>query len=418
MSRARDPAPSPAPTPASVLDSRSSWLRLLVSVLAGTVGSVGIWAVILVLPQVEAEFGADRADAALAYTATMLGFALGNLLGGRLVDRFGIAPTLFVAGLLQAAGFALAAIAPGLVVFVAAQGVMIGIGSAAGFGPVIADISRWFLRRRGIAVAAAASGNYLAGAVWPLILKAPIQSAGWRDVYLGVALTLAVALPVLALLLRRRLPAGVDAAAAAATGYRRAEITLTPRQLQGVLALAGLACCVAMSMPQVHIVAFCADLGYGPAVGAEMLSLMLAGGVVSRLASGALADRLGGVRTLLIGSALQGIALILYLPFDGLTSLYVVSLIFGLSQGGIVPSYALIVREYLPAAEAGRRVGAVLMATVLGMALGGWMSGWVYDQTGSYTAAFLNGIAWNALNLMLALFVLARSRRVAGGLPA
>jgi MFS family permease len=166
---------------------------------------------------------------------------------------------------------------------------------------------------------------------------------------------------------------------------------------------------MAMAMPQVHIVALCADLGYGVAVGAEMLSAMLLFGIVSRLASGMLADWLGGVRTLLIGSIGQGIALALYLPFDGMTSLYVVSMVFGLSQGGIVPSYAIIVREYLPPKEAGRRTGLVLMATVLGMALGGWMSGFVYDLTGSYAAAFLNGIAWNLVNLAVALYLLTRT---------
>jgi MFS family permease len=165
-----------------------------------------------------------------------------------------------------------------------------------------------------------------------------------------------------------------------------------------------------MSMPQVHIVAYCVDLGYGPAVGAEMLSLMLMGGVVSRLISGLLADRLGGVLTLLIGSSLQMLALFLYLPTSGLAPLYIVSLIFGLSQGGIVPSYAIIVREYLPPREAGARVGFVIMATIVGMALGGWLSGVIYDVTGSYRWAFLNGIAFNALNVGIMLLILFRSR--------
>ena len=177
---------------------------------------------------------------------------------------------------------------------------------------------------------------------------------------------------------------------------RRPEpIALSPAALQTLLVIAGVACCVAMSMPQVHIVAYCVDLGYGVARGGEMLSIMLGMGVVSRLASGLIADRIGGVGTLILGSTLQCLALIFYLPFDGLTSLYVVSALFGLSQGGIVPSYALIVRDYFPAREAGARVSLVLMATVVGMAIGGWMSGEIYDLTGSYQAAFLNGIAWN-----------------------
>jgi MFS family permease len=215
----------------------------------------------------------------------------------------------------------------------------------------------------------------------------------------------------LALLLRRRIPVTQMAAGAPGGPAVPLDSGFTPRTLQWLLALAGVGCCVAMSMPQVHIVAYCADLGYGVAVGAEMLAVMLGAGIISRLVSGLLADVIGGVRTLLIGSVLQGLALLLYLPFDGLTSLYVVSLLFGLSQGGIVPSYAIIVREYLPAAEAGRRIGFVIMATILGMALGGWMSGWIYDVTGSYQMAFLNGIAWNALNVLIVVMILLRTRR-------
>jgi MFS family permease len=179
---------------------------------------------------------------------------------------------------------------------------------------------------------------------------------------------------------------------------------------QALLCVAGVACCVAMAMPQVHIVAYCTDLGYGAARGAEMLSLMLTCGIVSRLVSGVICDRIGGLRTLLLGSALQGVALVLFLPFDGLVSLYVVSAMFGLFQGGIVPSYAIIVREHFPAAEAGARVGTVLMCTLFGMALGGWMSGKIFDLTGSYQAAFVNGIAWNLLNLCIALVLMGRWR--------
>ena len=185
---------------------------------------------------------------------------------------------------------------------------------------------------------------------------------------------------------------------------------MSANAVQALLCVAGVSCCVAMSMPQVHIVAYCGDLGFGAARGAEMLSLMLAMGVVSRLASGWISDRIGGLRTLLLGSGLQVLALMLFLPFTGLVSLYVVAGLFGLFQGGIVPSYALIVREHFSPREAGARVGTVLMATLFGMALGGWLSGAVFDLTGSYRAAFLNGIAWNVLNLAIVLFLLWRVR--------
>ena len=190
-----------------------------------------------------------------------------------------------------------------------------------------------------------------------------------------------------------------------------AEAPFSPLTLQILLCIAGIGCCVAMAMPQVHIVAYCGDLGYGVARGAEMLSMMLGFGIISRIASGFIADRIGGVRTLLLGSVLQGVALFLYLWFDGLTSLYVISALFGLFQGGIVPSYAIIVREYFSPREAGTRLGLVLMATLLGMALGGWMSGLIFDLTGSYRAAFLNGLGCNLVNVSIMTWLLQRSRR-------
>jgi MFS family permease len=391
------------------IDSTYSWVRLALSVLIGTVGSVGMWAIVVVLPAVQAEFGGDRGGTSLAYTMTMLGFAAGNVFFGRIVDRYGITLPLIVAALSLGAGFGFSAMATSIVTF-ALLHFLIGLGASASFGPLIADVSHWFVRRRGIAVAAAATGNYLAGAIWPLAMQPFLASQGWRFTFVGIALIcMAVIIPLSFVLRRRVSHEGTAAAAAAAARTARAS-GLSAGQLQALLIVAGLGCCVAMSMPQVHIVAYCVDLGYGVARGAEMLSLMLVGGIVSRLVSGVLADRIGGVPTLLIGSLLQCVALVLYIPFDGLASLYVVSLVFGLSQGGIVPSYAIIVREYLPAHEAGQRVGIVIMSTILGMAIGGWMSGWIYDMTGSYQAAFLNGIVWNLLNIAIMALILLRTR--------
>lgn len=396
-------------TEAHLLDSRAAWARLLVSLAVATVSGVGMWSVVVVMPAVEAEFGVGRGTAALAYTATMVGYALGNLLMGRFVDRFGITRTLILAALAMAAGYVLSATAQDLGMFALAQGLLIGTGAAAGFGPLIADISHWFARRRGVAVAIAASGNYLSGAVWPLILKELLKGGNWRAAHLSIAATCVILIVPLALLLGRAPPILLQPAGSNSSGESSGPNGLSPRALQWLLGLAGVGCCVAMSMPQVHIVALCADLGYGVAAGAEMLALMLTAGIASRLLSGVLSDLIGGIRTLLIGSVLQALALALYVPANGLASLYVVSLVFGLSQGGIVPSYAVIVREHLPAREAGRWVGFVMMATVLGMALGGWMSGWIFDVTGSYQLAFLNGIAFNLLNLAIIFTVFWRS---------
>jgi MFS family permease len=396
-------------TAPSILDSRTSWTRLALSLALSIVGNAGMWSIIVILPAVEAEFGTGRAAATLPYTMTMVGFALGNWVIGRWVDRYGAARVLAAAALILAASFAGAAAAPSVAMLSVLQ-LAVGFATAASFGPLIADVSQWFLRRRGIAVAIIASGNYLSGAFWPLVLADVLAGPGWRTAYLIIAASALLVMLPLTYALRKPLPEEALQTSAAAAALRARETGLSNTTLLWLLALAGIGCCVAMSMPQVHIVAYCVDLGYGPAVGAEMLSLMLMGGVASRLISGMLADRLGGVMTLLIGSTLQMIALFLYLPTSGLAPLYIVSLIFGLSQGGIVPSYAIIVREYLPPREAGAKVGFVIMATIVGMALGGWMSGWIYDLTGSYRMAFLNGIAFNALNVAVMLVILFRSR--------
>ena len=393
--------------PHSELDSAYAWARLAVSVVFATIGGAGMWAVVVVLPAVQAEFAVDRGDASLPYTATMIGFALGNVFVGAAVDRMGYWRPAFAASVLLGASFLLASIANSIWLFTLVQA-LIGAGCSTIFGPLIADISHWFLRRRGVAVTAAASGNYIAGALWPLAMPFLMAASGWRFTYAVIGGICLVTMLPLALMLKRGAPRHAEGVVVAPAHVQ--PTSLSPGMLQGLLVVAGFGCCMAMAMPQVHIVAYCADLGYGVARGAEMLSLMLAGGVVSRLASGFLADRIGGAKTLLLGSVLQCLSLAFYIPFDGLASLYVVSLVFGLSQGGIVPCYAIIIREYLPAAEAGRRVGIVMMATIVGMAVGGWMSGWIYDLTNSYATAFLIGIAWNLVNIVAVGLVFWRSR--------
>jgi len=386
----------------------------MVTLALMTIGSSAMYVVAVVLPSVQAEFGVARADASLPYTLLMIGFGIGGVLMGRLADRFGVMVPIIVGSLGLGAGFIGAGMSGSIMAFALAHGVLLGLlGSSATFAPLVADTSLWFVRRRGVAVAICASGNYVAGAIWPPIVQHFVETVGWRQCYIGLGVLCAVSMPLLALALRPRPPAAI---ATVARGVPTAQASRRPfglaiGQAQGLLCVAGVACCVAMAMPQVHIVAYCTDLGYGSARGAQMLSLMLACGIVSRLASGLICDRIGGLRTLLLGSVLQGLALLLFLPFDGLVSLYVVSALFGLFQGGIVPSYAIIVREHFPPAEAGARVGTVIMCTLFGMALGGWMSGKVFDLTGSYHAAFLNGIGWNLLNLSIALFLLRATRR-------
>jgi MFS family permease len=365
------------------------------------------------LPAVQAEFGVARGSASLPYTLCMAGLAAGTVLMGRAVDRLGIVPPLLASGAALALGYFVASEAHSLPLFALAYlGPIAMLGSSVSFGPMMADVSHWFVRRRGLALSICASGSYLAGAIWPPVLQAGIAQYGWRQTHLFAGLFCAAVILPSAMLLRRRPPALAPAARQTEAGRAGPVFAgLSPAALQVLLCVAGVACCVAMATPQVHMVAYCGDLGYGPAHGAQMLSLMLGCGVVSRIGSGFVADRIGGLGTLLIGSLLQLLALLLYLGFNGLTSLYVIAALFGLFQGGIVPSYAIIVREYFPAREAGARIGAVLTATMLGMALGGWMAGAAFDLTGSYRTAFANGIAWNVLNAAIAVLLLWRAGR-------
>ena len=416
------------PADPSLIDSRTAAWRLLTTLGLVVLGNSSMYVVSVVLPAVQAEFGIGRADASLPYTLMMICLGLGGLWTGRMADRHGLTPVLLGGAAAVCAGFIGAGMAGSIWMFGLAHGLMGLIGSAATFAPLMADTALWWNRRRGIAVAICASGNYVAGSFWPPLVQHGIDTIGWRQTYTLMGLVCGLGMALLALRMRQRPPmvqtaatttpassasssTASPAASALAASDKSLPFGLAPGRAQLLLFVAGVACCVAMSMPQVHIVAYCTDLGFGAARGAEMLSLMLASGIVSRLVSGLICDRIGGIRTLLLGSALQGVALLMFLPFDGLVPLYLVSALFGLFQGGIVPSYAIIIREHFDPHEAGARVGSVIMATLLGMALGGWLSGLVFDLTGSYKAAFINGIGWNLLNLSIAGWLYLRLRR-------
>jgi MFS family permease len=401
------------PADPSLIDSRQAAWRLLATLGLVVLGNSSMYIVSVVLPVVQTEFGVGRADASLPYTLMMISLGLGGLLTGRMADRHGLMPVLWVGALAVCGGFVWAGLSGSIWAFGLAHALMGFVGSSSTFAPLMADTALWWNRRRGIAVAICASGNYIAGTIWPPLVQRGVETLGWRQTYIGLGIFCGIGMFLLATRMRQRPPLVTLAPAKASAPAldRSRPFGLQPAQAQSLLCVAGVACCVAMSMPQVHIVAYCTDLGFGAARGAEMLSLMLASGIVSRLVFGVISDRIGGIRTLLLGSFLQGLALLMFLPFDGMVPLYLVSAMFGLFQGGIVPAYAIIVREHFNPQEAGARVGAVIMATLLGMALGGWMSGWVFDVTGSYHAAFLNGIAWNLLNLCIASWLFWRVRR-------
>lgn len=387
--------------------SYAAW-RLLITLCLVTLGSSSMYIIAVVLPVVQAEFGVSRANASLPYTLMMICFGIGGIWAGKLADRRGISLVLMIGACAVAGGFISSALSPNIWVFGLSHGLLLGLlGSSTTFAPLLADTSLWWQKRRGFAVAICACGNYVAGAVWPPIAQWGIDTIGWRQTYIYIGLFCGIGMALLSLGMRRRPPLVKSASDLTINNSRPLGASLSqpfglqPLNAQVLLCVAGLACCVAMSMPQVHIVAYCGDLGYGAARGAEMLSVMLTFGILSRLISGWICDRIGGISTLLLGSALQGFALFLFIPFDGLVSLYIIAGLFGLFQGGIVPSYAIIVREHFDPKEASERVGAVIMATLVGMALGGWLSGKIFDLTGSYHAAFINGLAWNLLNLSI-----------------
>jgi MFS family permease len=403
-----------AATLPSDIDGRRAWIRLGAALAIGAIGSTGMWSVAVTIPYVQSDFAVSRQMASLPYTLAMIGFGVGGVAMGRVTDRFGVIVSILIGVALLGAGYIAAGLAQTMTQYIVAYGILIGLGTSSMFAPLMADISHWFRKRRGMAVSICACGNYLAGTIWPPVLQYFMETQGWRATHIGYGLFCLVSMPLLALFFRTRAPVDPQAQAHAAA-WRPVPMGVSPGMLQVLLVIAGVACCVAMSMPQVHIVAYCGDLGYGPARGAQMLSLMLGLGVVSRLISGIVADRIGSLATLMLGSLLQGVALMLYLPFDGLVSLFLISGLFGLFQGGIVPMYALIVRDYFSPKEAGARVGLVIMATLFGMSFGGWVSGAIYDWTGSYHAAFVNGIVWNLVNVSIVAFLMW-SRRGSRGI--
>jgi MFS family permease len=390
-------------------DSRSAWIRLFIVLVFCIVAGVGMWSVVVFLPTFQADFGISRADASLPYTLTMIGYGLGGILFGAFSDKRGIYTAVIVGIVLVSIGYVLAALSRNIYVLSLIHALLIGLGTSTTFAPVIAHVSKWFVVRRGAAVGIIASGQYLAGAFWPLVLDRLVVDYGWRTSHTIIGVLVVLLMVPLATALRAK-PKPIEVGIDGVVSKQLKTIDCNRNIFQGLLIFAAFGCCIAMAMPQVHMVAFCSDLGYGPAKGAELLSILLACGVASRMTFGWLSDRWGGLKTLIIGNVLQAFALSLFLLSDQITSLYVISILFGLFQGGIVPAYALVVREYFPEARAGLRVGLVMFSSLIGMAMGGWLSGYIFDITGSYVAAFLNGVSWNLLTILIIAWLLLRAR--------
>ena len=392
-------------------------IRLTTVLALMTLGCSAMYAGVMVLEPLALELETGRGNSSLIYGSFMIGFALGGVFMGRLADRLGIMVPAIIGSLALPAGFYLAAHASSILEISLAFCLLCGfLGSSFSMAPLIADISHWFSRRRGLAVGIAFSGSYVAGAIWPPILQRMFDAQGWRESFIDLALLTLILMALLSLLLYPKPTTNVQLTTADSNNSNLTNSAISAGSLQSLICLAGFGCCVAMAMPQIHIVPYVMDLGHPAMRGAEMLGLMLGFGIISRIGSGWLSDRIGGVATLLLGSTLQLAVLIAFLTGNSLVFLYGISIAFGLSQGGIVPSYTIILRAFFPPKQAGWRISTSFLFTVAGMAFGGWVAGILYDLTGSYTVSFLNAIGFNILNLWIAASLLKKSRAI--GAPA
>jgi MFS family permease len=393
------------------IESRGSWI---VAVVALTVLSLAYGAplvTVVALKPIAAEFGTTRSAPALAVSLTYIGSGMGGIMMGWIAGRVGMRRVVIVCGLMIALGLVLASYG-GLYQLYASNLLLIGLLGAAGmFSPMMAYVTGWFDRHRGSAIALVSSGQYVAGAVWPLLLQSGVDALGWRHTMRLYALLVAVTIPLLAAVFFRRAP---ELAAANATTIGASAFSpvagIPPNLVQAMLAGAIFCCCVTMSIPLAHIVAFCSDIGIGPEPGAAMLSLQLAAGFVAQQLWGWVANRLGGLRTILFASASMAVAMTGFLLTQNEIGLFSVSGVFGLAFGGLIPGYILAIREIFPAAEASWRIPIVLFPGALGMAVGGWMAGLIYDGWGYYAPAFAAGILFNLVNLALVGTLVPRHR--------
>jgi MFS family permease len=375
--------------------------------------------IVVGLKPITAGLGTEREVTALAAALTWVGTGAGGILMGWLADRVGVRRTVAFGAVMIAAGLAVSSLGTVWALFVG-HGLLLGfLGNGAMFPPLLIYVSRWFERRRGTALALISSGQYIAGMIWPSVFEYTMARYGWQATMLGYAIVVAVAIPPIAALFLHPAPkpSHADAAAEGARRNGRA-LGLSPNLVLALLCVAGFCCCVPMALPQSHLVAFCTDIGIAPAQGALMLSVMTGCAFVSRQFWGWLADRVGGLVTLMLGSACQALAIAAFLTTQNEAGLFAVAGAYGLGFSGIVPAYVLVVRELFPSSEASWRVPTVLFVSMGGMAFGSWFAGALYDHFGYYAPAFAIGVAFNLANLMVVGFLVARQGLKGGMRPA
>jgi MFS family permease len=392
------------------VEGRGSWRAafLILGMLSFSFGSPLL--IVVGMKPMQDALGVDRAVVALAGALVWIGTGAGGILMGWLADRIGVRRTVMIGACMIASGLALSSTGSIPALYIG-QGLMVGfLGSGGVYPPLLVYVSRWFDRRRGTAIALISSGQYVAGVVWPSVFERGIASFGWQSVMLvWGAVVLVVLLPLTLLLRPAPVPPAPPRAAAAARKGRARVAGLHPNVAQALLCVAGFCCCVPMSVPQAHLVAFCSDIGISPTRSAVMLSVMLAAAFVARQAWGAMADRVGGLRTVLAGSSFQAVAIASFLLTQDEVGLFAVAAAFGLGFAGIIPAYSVAVRDLFPSSEASWRMPLTLFTAMSGMAFGSWFAGYLYDHFGYYAPAFGIGVAFNAANLCLIGFLIART---------
>ena len=405
------------------IETGYGWWVAIASTMMITVAFGSTYLVVVGLKPIAAEFGWPRQIPSAGYSAALLGAGLGGILMGLWSDRRGMAGPAMTGAVFVGLGLVAISQSNSAVTFLGAHLLILGIlGNGAMFSPLLTNVTHWFDRRMGIAVAVVSGGQSLAGAIWPPIFRLAMEEYGWRDTMFGYGLFCFAMLVPLSLVMRRPSPRMNRGGAASDKAARAAQVGQTQPRVLGMppntaftlLCMAIIGCCVAMSIPLVHVVAYCSDLGFSAARGAEMLSILLFTAFLSRLAYGWLADRIGGLRTLLLGSSLQLLGLACFMYVETLEGLYLVSFFYGLGYGGIVPMYAIIIRQLFPGSQAGWRIGVIFLFGTIGMAIGGYLGGLIFDLTATYRLAFLTGICFNLANLTLVVFMVWRHGKRGG----
>lgn len=397
--------------PSSSIESKASWLVAMVALFVMLMAFGAAWITAVALKDIAAEVGGSRSIPALASALAWLGSGIGGIMMGRIADRVGTRWTVICGALMIGLGLAISTLGPPWPLWIG-HGLFIGLIGLGGINaPLYIYVSRWFDRRRGSALALISSGSYLAGAMWPPVFERVIGNFGWRQTMLWYAIAEIVVIVPLALIYFRHPPEVIHSAAAAGGTAAKARVLgLPPNAVFAAMCGAAVLCCIPMAMPQGHLVAFCSDLGISRAVGALMLSVLLGTAFLSRQIWGAISDRIGGLATVLIGSAWQASAMTALLLTQDEATLFVVVAAFGLGFSGIIPAYVLALRELFPASEASWRIPTLLLFSGIGMASGGWLAGLLYDYFGYYTPAFAVGIGANILNLLIVGMLVARQR--------